>query len=617
MKTGLYIIILSITMLFIACSSDSDTLNIEEDNTDTSSSYNTNTQNIDIENAITIAFTESTVEIDNPYTDKVTITVDKQNVEINSTETSTVLNYVISGQTTDGSVKLYSTYKYGLVLNGVSIINTTGPAINLQSSKKATITLVANTNNRLIDGTSYITSTTEDQKGTLFSEGQLVFEGTGSLLVVGRYTHAIASDDYIAVNNGNITISGAAKDGIHVNDYFVMNGGTLAITSQGDGVECESGYISINGGTLSITSSSGEGLKTSYSGTGVDIVKDIEFIGGSTSISVKGSAAKGIKSKGDFYISSGKLIIATSGDAYYDATESDVSSASGIKVDGDMIVDGDAEIVITSSGSGGKGINVSGTLTFDGGATSVTTTGNQYVYDKNNDTAAKAIKSTGNLTVNSGTIKIKTSTTEAEGLESKDVLTINGGSIEIEAYDDGINASNHIEITGGTIYCISQTNDAIDSNGTLTVSGGSIVAIGSSSPECAFDCDNSTFKITGGTLIGVGGSTSTPTGSVSTQNSLIYGGSSYSIVHIESANGDNILTFKLPKTFNSTTLLFSSPAFLANNSYSIYTGGNISGGTEKYGVYEKNAYSGGTLVSTFTTSSMVSTIGSSGGNRPR
>lgn len=358
MKTG-YFIILSTAILLAACS-DSDVSNVEEDNTDISSSYNTNTQNIDVENAITIAFTESTVDIDNPYTDQVTITVDKQNVEINSTETNTALNYVISGQTTEGSVKLYSTYKYGLVLNGVSIINTIGPAINLQSSKKATITLVANTNNRLIDSTSYVANTAEDMKGTLFSEGQLIFEGTGSLLVLGRYKHGIVSDDYIAVNNGNITISGAVKDGIHVNDYFAMNGGTLTITSQGDGIECESGYISVSGGALDVTSSSGEGLKTSYSGTDVDIVKDIEFIGGSTSISVKGSAAKGIKSKGDFYISSGKLVITTSGDAYYDTTERDLSSASGIKVDRDMIIDGDAEIIITSSGSGGKGINVSG-----------------------------------------------------------------------------------------------------------------------------------------------------------------------------------------------------------------------------------------------------------------
>ena len=615
-KIILNLIILS-SIFLLACSSDSDILNAEDDNTDSSSEYNTNTQNIDVDNAITIVFTGNSVKIDNPYTDKVIITADQQNVEINSSETVTAFNYVISGQTTNGSIKLYSTYKYGLILNGTSIINTTGPAINLQSSKKATITLVASTNNRLIDGTSYTENTTEDMKGTLFSEGQLVFEGAGSLLVKGRYKHAITSDDYITINNGNITISGAVKDGIHANDYFEINAGTLDIISQGDGIECESGYVSIAGGSLTIASSGGEGIKTSYSGADIDVVKDIEITGGTTSILVSGLATKGVKSKGDFYMSSGKLIVRTTGDAYFDTADNDTSSASCIKVDGNMIVDGDANITLTSTGTGGKGINVSGTLTFDGGDTSVTTSGNQYVYSSKYDTAAKAIKSTGNLIVNTGTIKIKTSTTEAEGLESKAILTINGGLIEIEAYDDAINASNHIEITGGTIYCISETNDAIDSNGTLTISGGIVIAIGAAAPETGFDCDNSTFKITGGTLIGVGGSTSTPTSNVCSQHSLIYGASSFSIFHLESAKGDNILTFKLPKTYNSTTFLFSSPALIANNSYSIYTGGNISGGTEQYGMYTGGTYTSGTLISTFTVSSMVSTVGNTGGNRPR
>lgn len=211
-----------------------------------------------------------------------------------------------------------------------------------------------------------------------------------------------------------------------------------------------------------------------------------------------------------------------------------------------------------------------GILTVNGGMITVTTTGDQYVYNSSNNTAAKAIKSDGDLTVNAGTIVISTSKTEAEGLESKATLTINGGVIEIKAYDDCINAANHIEITGGTIYCVSQTNDAIDSNGTLRISGGTVIAIGSSAPEAGFDCDNNTFKITGGTLVGFGGSTSTPTSNVSTQRSLIYGGSSYEIIHIEASSSEDVLTFKLPKTFSNTTMLFSSADLISGTTYNIY-----------------------------------------------
>lgn len=610
-------LVLSCT-LFVSCSSDDDSENDDGgEEVEIPEDFETNSQNVVVDNAITIDFADNgEININNPYSEQVTITVDNGNVTVNSSITDTELNYVLSGKNADGSFKIYSSYKFGLVLNGVSIISSSGPAVNIQSSKKVSVSLVDATNNRLVDGTSYPEDSTEDMKAALFSEGQLIFSGEGTLQVIGRNKHGICSDDYIKINEGNITISSAPKDGIHANDYFEMNGGTVTINSTNDGVECEEGYIVLNGGNLAVASKNGDGIKTSYNGDDSSISPYIGILSGTLDITVTGDAAKGIKSKGDIDISGGKISITTTGNAYYDTDDADVTSSAGIKADGNMTVSGDSQITIACSGSGGKGINIDGTLTFGGGTTSVTTTGDQYVYDKNNDTAAKGIKSDGNLTVNSGTIKIKTSKTEAEGLESKSILTINGGIVEVEAYDDCINASNHIEISGGTVYCLSQVNDAIDSNGTLSVSGGTVIAIGSSSPEAGFDCDNNTFKITGGTLIGFGGSTSSPTSSVSTQRSLIYGASSYEIIHIESSSGENILTFKLPKTFSQTTMLFSSAALTSGSSYTIYTGGSISGGSSNYGLYTGATYTKGSSAATFTPSSMVTTVGNTGGGRP-
>lgn len=610
---------LSASLLF-SCSSDSDddsSVTGGGSGSDTSDSFETNTQNITVSNAITIVYNEdNTVTITNPYTDLVSITTEGANVVATSTTIDTQLNYVLSGKTTAGSFKLYSDYKFGIVLNGTSIISASGPAINIQSSKKGLITLTSLTKNRLVDGT-YTENSTEDMKGTLFSEGQLVFEGTGSLQVIGQYKHAIASDDYIRINSGVFAISSTLKDGINVNNYFELNGGTVSITSTGDGVKCTKGYVNITGGSLVVVSTAGDGVKTSYSGSDTSIDKSINLTGGTVALTLQGAASKGVKSKGDINISDMQLTITSSGDAYYNTSDADVTSSASIKSDGNVVISDGSVITIVSSGKGGKGINVHGTLTIDGGTISVTTTGDQYVYNSNNDTAAKAIKSDGNLTINGGTVVISTSKTEAEGLESKATLTINGGVVEVKAYDDCINASNHIEITGGTIYCLSTTNDAIDSNGTMTISGGTVIAIGSSAPEAGFDCDDNTFKITGGTLIGFGGSTSTPTNSVCTQRSVVYGGSSYDIMHIESSSGESVLTFKLPKTFSSTTMLYSSPS-LVSGTYNIYTGGSISGGTESYGLYSGATYTKGTLSNTFTASSMVTKVGTfNGGGGPR
>lgn len=614
------------SFVVVSCSSDdaNDDLAGGDDgsNVVVDEDFVTNTKDTTFINAVLIVYSDNTVEITNPYADKgVVITKTGGDVVVTSTITDTEVNYVLSGKTKDGSLKIYSEYKFGVGLNGVSIINGDGAAINIQSGKKVSLTLVGGTSNRLVDNATYTLSGDEDMKGTLFSEGQLNFDGNGTLLVYGYNKHAIASDDYIRIKGGNITVKTAVKDAIHANDYVRIDGGTLDLTTLGDAIDCEEGYVAVNGGSIKVKSV-GDGIKTSYSGTDSSVIPYITISGGTLDITTTGEGSKAIKSKGDITIADGDMTLVTTGGAYYDTDDADISSAAGIKADGNFLMK-KGTVSINSSGAGGKGISIDGTLTVDDGTISVVTTGDVFKYG-NNDMVAKAIKSDGDLTVNGGIITIKTSKTEAEGLESKTTLTINNGKIEIEAYDDCINATKHIQINGGSVYCYSQTNDGIDSNGTLTITGGTIVSSGSTSPEEGFDCDNNTFKITGGTLVGVGGSTSTPTSSVSTQRTVIYGGSATAnqFVYIAAADGTGVLTFKVPRTYNQMTLLFSSANMVANTAYTIYTGGSVSGGTDFHGLYTGATYTKGTSSGTFTPTSMVTTVGNvstgpgGGGGRP-
>jgi hypothetical protein len=566
-----------------------------------------NSQAVNFENAVTITFSTSGVSINNPFEGNgVNIETNGGHVTLTSTVGDKELTYVLSGITDNGSVKIYGSYKFGLALNGTGITNPNGAAINIQCKKKISVTIVGQTNNRLIDGKDYNYINGEDMKGTFFSEGQLNFYGDGLLEVRGKNKHGICTDDYFRQYAGHIHIKEAASDGIHANDEVSLEGGALTVRSAGDGVESEKSTVSVAGGVVNIvtTGEKGHGLKSAKETT----ISSNPVI----NITTYGNVSKCISSNAALDISGGSLTLSAAGDALYNAADAEISSSAGIKCDGDMTIAA-GNIYILSTGKGGKGISVDGSLTINGGVTEVTTTGGQFKYGKN-DTAAKAIKSDGNLTVNDGVVKLKTYGVEAEGLESKDTLTIRNGMIEIEAYDDAINASSHIQIDGGTIYCYSTVNDGIDSNGTMSITGGLIVSLGASSPEEGFDCDNNTFKITGGTLVGTGGATSKPTASVTTKCTVECNVNYASLYHIEAADGTEIMTFKMPRTYNgSVCMLFGGGEMTRGTSYTLYSGGSVSGGVNFHGLYSDATYTKGSAVGTFT-GSAYATVGTASGS---
>lgn len=568
------------------------------------------------------------------------------------------LTYALSGKTAEGSLKIYSTKKFELLMNGVDLTNNSGPAINIQSGKKATIALTTGLTNRLADGSSYTPCGSEDMKGTLFSEGQLIFTGEGELEVVGNKKHGICSDDYIEVKGGHLVLKEVVGDGIHANDYIKIENGQLDICASDEALDGETGYIYITGGNINIDikENAAKGIKcdslicisggyTKITATGNAVIEDgdpsyctaiksdgdIRLEGGTLAIQHNGTGGKGVSANGNITIAGAYIDITTTGaGTTYTNTDgvTDSYSATCIKADGDILIEA-GNITTRSTGAAGKGISAEGKLTIGTETTSpiieVKTSGERFIVSGRGENAdyanPKAIKSEGDLIIYNGNIAVECTKDGGEGIESKSTLTIAGGTLEIETVDDAINAKNHLAISGGKIYCNASGNDGIDSNGTISISGGLTLTSGTSAPEEGIDCDQNQFAITGGIIIGTGGATSTPTSSVCTQRCVVYNTSGLSgkLMHIADEDGNGIITYQFPQKSalsGQMVMVVSSNELKANTSYTLYTGGSVSGGEEFHGYYTDAIYSNGSSQTTFTTTNMVTTIGSSGGGFP-
>jgi hypothetical protein len=116
----------------------------------------------------------------------------------------------------------------------------------------------------------------------------------------------------------------------------------------------------------------------------------------------------------------------------------------------------------------------------------------------------KALKAGKEFDMLSGNIYIKTYGMGGEGFECKDEMYIVGGNIVLETYDDGINVDRSLILLNGNLYCCSENNDGIDSNGSIEIRGGNIVSISKHEKEESFDVEENRLYFYGGTVIGIG-----------------------------------------------------------------------------------------------------------------
>ena len=151
--------------------------------------------------------------------------------------------YEISGTLSNGQILIATDKKkVKLHLNGASITNKAGSAINCQNAKKLTINSLPGSVNYLEDGGVH-----DEDKGTVFSEDTVQIKGEGELNIKANYAHGIQSDDDIVINGGTLNIE-AAKSCLHSNDGIEINAGVNYCLGGTNGIKTD-GYINITGGS--------------------------------------------------------------------------------------------------------------------------------------------------------------------------------------------------------------------------------------------------------------------------------------------------------------------------------------------------------------------------------
>ncbi len=131
--------------------------------------------------------------------------------------------------------------KVKILLDGVSISNSSGPAILVNDAKKCIIELVDGTESVLSDGAK-----DKVNDGVIFSNDTLKIKGGGSLKINANNAHGIASDDDIVIDGGNFDIT-SKKSGIFAHDDITINDGNFSIKGGTNGIKSK-GTMNINGG---------------------------------------------------------------------------------------------------------------------------------------------------------------------------------------------------------------------------------------------------------------------------------------------------------------------------------------------------------------------------------
>ena len=533
---------------------------------------------------ITIQYNGSTAKVQQKAKDSVNVTVKGANVHIESQYTSHKLTVLLSGKSDDGQLVLKTAGKAKVTLNKLNLTSQEGAPLDLRNKKKVEIIAADGTENTLT--ITACNDTANNKAAAIWSKDKILLSGKGTLNV-------------IATGDGCRGIK--AKKDITIEDL------TLNVTTSGNHLgEKPFGFGNFGGGEMPDFGGFGGG----FGGFGAP--NDSTRQGGFGGFQMGGFGG-GMPNFGNLSEEDQARI-----EEMRKAFEERMQNGEGFGGFGGFQMGGfgapnDSTRQGGFGGFGGGMPNFGGGGMpdfggFGGGFGGFGNPGGEGEEDEDGGmgfggkhkyvASTKGIASKGKITINSGTVTVKTATAGAEGIEGKDGVIVNGGTVDVYSPDDAINANACIEFNGGTVIARSKGNDAVDSNPkggffmplggnnnqedadpAIVITGGTVYAWSQAgSPEEGLDCDFAPLVIEGGTIFTVGGGMgempSVPTNYTSKQPSVLLIGINIQKeepIYLYDSKNKLLETITIPFALRRSASHVSSPFFEMGETYTVKT----------------------------------------------
>ena len=546
--------------------------------------------------------------------------------------------YNLTGTISDGNIYIDTKDNVKLILNGVTINSSDGPAIYIENANVVYIELASGTVNYLTDSETYSDS---NINGTLFSKDDLIIGGDGKLVIDANYEDGIVSKDNLKIISGEFEIE-SVDDGIRGKDSVVIMNGNFKINASGDAIKSTNdtdsnlGYILINDGTYD--------LETKLDG--IQAETDLVINNGTFNIKTSGNdtdSSKGLKIGSNLIINDGNFEIDSYDDSIHSNNYINIKNGSFSLSSDDDAIHADNKIVIDNGNidvlKSYEGIEASEIIINDGDINIVASDDGINAASKsssndNNDFSKNMpddMKDLNNKPENMENFDPKNGNRPDENMENFDPKNGNRPDENMENFDpqngnkpddnnikpnfEDIDMNNNsniatITINGGNIY-VSARGDGVDANGSIYMNGGKLIINGpTDNGNGALDYDKE-FKITGGILVASGSSgMALNTSNSSTQNSIMINFTESinesELISIFDSNDNEIFTYSSSKKYQN--IVISTPDLKKGETYTIYEGGSTNS-IENNDLYETGLYTGGSKYEEFTIGNTVNSIG--------